>query len=203
MSTEDNKIRQTINNYLSHAQKHVLENKKKFSSWSTVYHNFIKKDKYDPSFEYTKEIIKKMERDKMSSQVAMQIAEIILPELKSTKKRIILMAIPLVLGLALFLTFSFLFAFARPFNISNPHILYWAGGMFVSGILFGFGLFQRKRIKLFTLSRSMLLQATTAYGGAKMQGQGSFGAFRLLEEMKTKQGKELQIRITQPKIVHK
>ena len=49
----------------------------------------------------------------------------------------------------------------------------------------------------------MIFQASSAYGAAKMQGQGSFGAFRILDEMKTKQGKELQIRITQPKIVYK
>ena len=49
----------------------------------------------------------------------------------------------------------------------------------------------------------MLFQACMAYGAAKMQGQGSFGAFRILEEMKTKQGKELQIRINQPKIMYK
>jgi hypothetical protein len=49
----------------------------------------------------------------------------------------------------------------------------------------------------------MLFQASSAYGASKMQGQGSFGAFRILEEMKLKQGKELQIRVTQPKIMHR
>lgn len=200
---QDDKVKQIINNYLNHAQKHVIENKKDFSSWSTIYRKFIKKENFDPSFEHTKEIIKRMEKDKIVSQVAMQIAETIAPELQGIKKRIILMAIPLVLGLILLVTFSFLFAFCKPFNIANPHVIYWALGMFTGGIIFGFGLFQRKKIKLFTLSRSMLFQASTAYGAAKMQGQGSFGAFRILEEMKTKQGKELQIRITQPKIMHK
>ena len=75
--------------------------------------------------------------------------------------------------------------------------------MFVSGIIFGFGMFQRKKVKLVTLTRAMFFQALTAYGAAKMQGQGSFAAFRILEEMRANPGKELQIKVTQPKIMYK
>ena len=199
----DEKIKQLINNYITHAHKYISEHKKDFSSWSTVYHRFIKKDKIDPAFDYTKEIIKRMERDKMTSQTAMNIVETIMPEMQNIKKSIILMVVPMIIGFILLITFSLLFSFTRPFNFSNPYMVYYAIGMFVSGMLFGFGVYQRKKIKLQTLSKTMLFQACTAYGAAKMQGQGSFGAFRILEEMKTKQGKELQVRIMQPKIMHK
>ena len=199
----DEKINQILNNYINHAKKYISEHKKDFSSWSTIYHRFIKKDKVDPAFEHTKEIIKRMERDKVTSQVAMQIVEALMPTIKNMKKEIIVMAIPMVLGIPLLTTFILLLCFAKPFNLSNPFVLYWGIGILVSSMIFAFGMFKRVQVKLKTLSTTMLFQACTAYGAAKMQGQGSFGAFRILEEMKTKQNKELQIRITQPKIIYK
>lgn len=199
----DERLNQTIINYLNHAQKYITQHKKEFSSWSTIYHRFIKKDKVDPVFDYTKEIIKRMEKDKMTSQSAMQIAETLLPDMQKMKKEIIFMAIPMLLGFIFLVTFSILFSFTRPFNLFNPYVTYYSIGLFISCILLGFGVFQRKRVKLKTLSKTMLFQASTAYSASKMQGQGSFGAFRILEEMKLKQGKELQIRVTQPKITYK
>ena len=197
------KTKQIINNYIVHSQKYISEHKKDFSSWSTVYHRFIKKDKVDPTFDHTKEIIKRMEKDKMTSQSAMQIVETLMPEVQNIKKEVLIMVLPLVLGIVLLITFSILLSFAKPFNFTNHFVIYWAIGIFVGAFLFGFGMFQRKKVKLITLSRTMLFQAATAYGAAKMQGQGSFGAFRILEEMRLKQGKELQIRINQPKIIYK
>ena len=199
----DDKTRQIINNYINHAQKHMMEHKKDFSSWNTIYNKFVKKNNTDPAFEYTKEIIKRLERDKISSQSAMQMVETIMPEVKGMKKEVIFMILPMVLGALLLITFSLLFSFTRPFNLSNHFVIYYAIGMFISGVIFGFGMFQRKKIKLVTLTRAMFFQALTAYGAAKMQGQGSFAAFRFLEEMKANPGKELQIKITQPKIIHK
>ena len=168
-----------------------------------IYHRFIKKDKIDPAFDYTKEIIKRMERDKLSSQVSMQIIETLMPDVQNMKKDVLIMAIPMIIGVILLLVFSILLAFTKPFSLSNAFIIYYSIGLFIGAVLFGFGMLQRTKVKLNTLSRTMLFQACTAYGAAKMQGQGSFGAFRILEEMKTKQGKELQIRLTQPKIMHR
>ena len=199
----DEKTIQITNNYLAHAQKHMLSHKKDFSSLHSVYKRFIKKDLSDPIFEYTKEMVKRMERDKMTSNAAMQITEGLMPEMKKIKFDVIKMALPLILGFILLITFSLLFSFTRPFNLNNPFIIYWAIGMFISGILFGFGIFTRQKIKLTMLSKTMLYQAAAAYGAAKMQGQGSFGAFRILDEMKNNPGKELQIKVTQPKIVHR
>ena len=199
----DEKTKQLINNYILYAQKYILDHKKDFSSFSTIYHKFIKKDKFDPIFDYTKEIIKRMEKDKLTSQTAMQITKILMPEMQNFKKTVILMAIPLILGFILLITFSFLFSFARPFTFNNPFVIGYTVGMFVSGLVLGFGFYMRKKVKVDSLSKTMLFQAGTAYGASKMQGQGSFGAFRILEEMKTKQNKELQIRITQPKIMYK
>ena len=199
----DEKIKQTINNHKSYAIKYILDHKKDFSSFKTIYHRFIKKDNFDPSFEYTKEIIKRLERDKITSQTSMQMAEIIMPEVKGMRKEILIMAIPLFLGVLLLITFSLLLSFTRPLDFSNPFFIGYLVGVFISSILLGFGIFQRKKIKLSTLSTTMLFQAISAYSAAKMQGQGSFAAFRILEEMKNNPGKELQIRVNQPKIVYK
>ena len=199
----DDKIRQIINNYINHAQRYIVDHKKEFSSWNTIYNKFVKKNNIDPAFEYTKEIIKRLERDKVSSQSSMQMVEIIMPEVKGMKKEVIFMILPMALGAILLITFSLLFSFTRPFNLSNHFVIYYAIGMFISGLVFGFGMFQRKKVKLVTLTRAMFFQALTAYGAAKMQGQGSFAAFRILEEMRANPGKELQIKITQPKMMHK
>ena len=199
----DDKIKQIITNYINHAKKYILDHKKEFSSWSTIYNKFIKKNNIDPTFEYTKEIIKRLEKDKISPQATMQMIETIMPEVKGMKKDVIIMVLPMILGAVLLITFSLLFSFTRPFNLSNHFVIYYAVGMFISGLVFGFGMFQRKKVKLVTLTRAMFFQALTAYSAAKMQGQGSFAAFRILEEMKANPGKELQIKITQPKIMYK
>ena len=199
----DEKTKQIINNFLSHAQKYILEHKKDFSSWSTIYHRFIKKDKVDPAFDYTKGIIKRMEKDKVTSQTAMVISDTLLNEMKGFKKEIIIMALPMLLGLIMLTTFSILLGFSKPFSFSNHFVIYYLIGIFISLFMFGFGLLQRKKVKINTLSKTMLFQASAAYGASKLQGQGSFGAFRILEEMKLKQGKELQIQIKQPKIIYK
>lgn len=199
----EEKTKQILINYINHAQKYIADHKKDFSSWNTIKHKFIKKDKIDPSYEYTKEIIKRMERDRMQSQTAMQIAESLMPEMQNIKKEIIIMAVPMILGFILAVTFLILLCFTKPFNFSNMFVVYYLIGLFIGSILFGFGMIKRKDIKVKTLSKTMLFQASSAYAAAKMQGQGSFGAYRILEEMKTKQGKEMQIRINQPKIIHK
>lgn len=199
----EDKTKQIINNYVTHAEKYMSENKKDFSSFGTIYHKFIKKDKVDPAFDYTKEIIKRMEKDKMSSQTAMNIAEVLMPEMENIKKEVLIMAIPMVLGIVLLITFGLLLAFCKPFNLSNPYVIGYGAGLFIATVAFSFGMSRRVRVKNKTLTNMMLFQACTAYGAAKMQGQGSFAAFRFLEEMKTKQGKELQIRVNQPKVIYK
>ena len=164
----DDKVKQIISNHTNYAQKYILDHKKDFSSWNTIYHKFVKKDKIDPSFDYTKEIIKRMERDKITSQIAMQISESLMSEMKNIKKEVLLMAIPMALGFILIITFSILLGFTKPFSLSNHFVFYYALGMFVSSIMFGFGVFMRKKIKLKTLTKTMLFQASTAYGAAKM-----------------------------------
>lgn len=199
----EDKSKQIINNYINHAQKYILDHKKDFSSWNTIYNKFVKKSNVDPAFEYTKEIIKRLEKDKVSPQATMQMVEIIMPEIKGMRKEVILMMLPMIVGAILLIVFSLLFSFTRPFELSNHFVIYYAIGMFISGVIFGFGMFQRKKVKLITLTRAMFYQALTAYGAAKMQGQGSFGAFRILEEMKANPGKELQVRVNQPKVIYK
>ncbi len=194
----DDRTKQIINNYITHAEKYISENKKMFSSWNSIYNKFIKKTNFDPSTDYTKEIIKRMEKDKMTSQTAMNIAEVLMPEMQNVRKDILIMGIPFLLGVISAIVLTFLIIFSKPLGLNNPYVLGYSIGLCISAILIGFGSVQRKKIKNKTLTNMMLFQACTAYGGAKMQGQGSFGAFRLLEEMKTKQGKELQIKIPQP-----
>lgn len=199
----EDKTKQIINNYVTHAEKHISEHNKEFSSFNTIYHKFVKKDKVDPAFDYTKEIIKRMEKDKMNSQTAMSIAEVLMPEMQNIKKEVLIMAIPMILGAVLLITFGLLLAFCKPFNLSNPYVIGYGIGLFIATVSFAFGMSRRVRVKNKTLTNMMLFQACTAYGAAKMQGQGSFAAFRFLEEMKTKQGKELQIRVNQPKVIYK
>lgn len=200
----DEKAEKIMTNYVKHTEKYVNDHKGDFSSFKTIYHRFIKKDNIDPTMEYTKEIIKRMEKDKISSQISMQISEAIMPEIQGMKKEIMIMAIPLILGFSTFFTCAIMLGFfTRPIEISNTPVIYLTIGMAIGGILFGFGQGLRGKFKINSTTKSMLFQATTAYGAAKMQGQGSFGAFRILDEMKAKQGKDMQIRVNQPKVVYK
>ena len=199
----DDKAKQIINNYISHAQKYIKEHKKNFSSFTTIYNKFIKKKHTDPSFEYTKEIIKRLEKDKVSPQAATQVTEILVPELQGMRKKVIIMLLPLIIGVALTVTFLILLGFTRPFDLSNNFVIYYSIGLFIGLAALIFGMIQRIKVKLLTLSNIMFYQAITAYSAAKMQGQGSFGAFRILEEMKANPGKELQIKVNKPKIVYK
>lgn len=199
----DDKATQILNNYLNHTQKYILDHKKDFSSINGIYRRFIKKDKIDPAFEYTKEVIKRMEKDKISPQLSMQMVDILTPYIHGLKKEVIKMAVPFLLGFIMLITFTLLFSFTRPLSLSNPFFIFYAIGMLISVVIFGFGYYLRKKVKLSTISKTIIFQAANAYSAAKMQGQGSFGALRILDEMKHKQGKEMQIRIMQPKIVHK
>ena len=195
---QEDKTKQIINNYINYAEKHINENKKLFSSWNTIYNKFVKKSNLDPAMDYTKEIIKRMEKDKITSQTAMQISETLMPAMQNIKKDVLIMGIPFLIGVILSITFTFLIIFCKPLSLDNPFLVGYLSGLGISAILIGFGSVQRKKVKNKTLTNMMLFQAATAYGAAKMQGQGSFAAFRFLEEMKTKQGKELQIRVNQP-----
>lgn len=195
---QEDKTKQVINNYIVHAEKHINENKKLFSSWDTIYNKVVKKTNADPAMDYAKEIIKRMEKDKVTSQTAMQIAETLMPEMQNIKKDVLIMGIPFLLGVLSAIILTILIVFSKPLNLSNQYVVGYLIGLAVSAILIGFGSVQRKKVKNKTLTNMMLFQAATAYGAAKMQGQGSFAAFRFLEEMKTKQGKELQIKIPQP-----
>ena len=199
----EEKTNKLIVNYLKHAEKHISENKKEFSSFNTIYHRFIKKDTYDPSLEYTKEIIKRMEKDKVTSSQAMEISEYLMPQIQGFKKEVLMMIIPIIVGILCILIFSILLITSLPYETNNIFDLsYSAGAGFGLGC-FLFGFLQRNRVKVNTLSKSMLFQAGSSFGAAKMQGQGSFAAFRILDEMRAKQGKEMQIKVNQPKVVYK
>lgn len=195
---QEDKTKQLIANYITYAEKHINENKKLFSSWNTIYNKVIKKSNADPAMDYTKEIIKRMEKDKITSQTAMNISETLMPAMQNIKKDVLVMGIPFLLGIIMAITFTFLIIFCKPLDLANKYLIGYLLGLVISAILIGFGSVQRVKVKNKTLTNMMLFQAATAYGAAKMQGQGSFAAFRFLEEMKTKQGKELQIRVAQP-----
>ena len=199
----EDKTNQIISNYLTHAEKYINEHKKEFSSFNTIYQKFIKKSNIDPAFEYTKEIVKRMEKDKLTSPQAMQIAEILMPRMKEMRNKVILMLLPMLVGVLMIIIFSILAGFARPFNLNNPFLIWYSIADILGFVSFIVGLFLRKRIKLDTVSNMMLFQAVTAYNAAKMQGQGTFAALRILDEIKANPNKELQIRVNKPKIIYK
>lgn len=199
----DDKSNKILTNCLKHAEKHISENSSNFSSIKTAYRNLIKKEKFDPTTEYTKEIIKRLERDKVTAQAAMSVSESMMPEMQSMRNQVLIMAMPLLIGGLLMVIFGLLLFFTKPFSIENNFVIGYSIGLFIGTVAFIFGFTQRTKVKINTLSKTMVFHAVSAYGAAKMQGQGSFGAFRLLEEMKTKQGKPMQVRVNKPQIMYK
>lgn len=172
-----------IGNFLNATERQVKEDIKSFSTTSAVW-RLIKKDKTDPSQRIILETIKRMEKDKIHSQVGLQISEITGNKLQAFQQSMIFKMIPYLVGLLGISILTVLVLTTKPLDLGNPVLQRYLLilGAFIP--LFIWGLVQRKKAKIEMLSTNILLQAATAYASAKMQGKGQVGALQNLAEMK-------------------
>lgn len=179
------RAQQLIDNFIKAAERQVSKNSKEFSTLAGIM-RLVKKDKHDPSEKLALESVKRMEKDKIHSQVALQMSDMTMKQVQSMQQSMIIKMIPYLVGLLGILVLASLIAFARPFSFENPTIQRYLmlSALFIP--MFIWGLIQRKKVQNNMLAVNIVFQASSAYASAKMQGKGSVGAMQNLAEMKRK-----------------
>lgn len=156
-----------------------------FSTWATIM-RFVTKNKVDPSEKHIYEVIKRFERDKVNSQIALQISDITTRKAQSLQKITLIKMIPFLAGMLGMIVLISLTIATRPLEFSNPTIQKY---LIISAIffpLFIWGYFKRGEAKLDMVATNILLQASSAYASAKMQGKGGIAAMQNLGQMRRK-----------------
>lgn len=177
------KASRLITNYLKAAEKSVKSNSSYFSTFTGI-KNFISRNKSDPSEKLVLEVVKRMERDKLHSQVALQMTDITMNRVQNMQKTMIFKVIPYLLGfLATGILLTLIF-FLEPRTFENPLLLRYIFGLGFALILLAYGAFARNKVKTQMIASNILFQASSAFATAKIQGKGSLGAMQSLGEMK-------------------
>lgn len=172
-----------IENFLNGTQRQVQENIKNYSTLSTIM-RFIKKDKSDPSEKQVLEVVKRMERDKLHYQIALQISEITGKQAENWQKAMFFKMIPYFIGLLGVIIISSLILSTKPLSFENPVLIRNLILLLIFTGIFIWGLLKRKLAKVEMLASNILLQAASAYASAKMQGKSHIAAMQNLAEMK-------------------
>lgn len=174
-----------IENFLNATEKRVHASISKFSTFSSLI-RLIKKDKTDPSESFVLEVIERMQRDKMHSQVALQISDITMNRLQNLQKAMIFKILPFLLGFLGTSTLVVLILTSQPLSFENPWLARYLIALAVFLPLFIWGSISRSKVKAEMVASNILFQASSAYASAKMQGKGKIGALQNLTEMRRK-----------------
>lgn len=179
------KAEKLYGNFVAGVTRQVKDEMSSFSTWSTLM-RMIRKDKADPSEKHIYEVVKRMEKDKVHSQVALQISEMTTKKAENLQKLTLIKMIPFLLGmLGLIILTSLTFA-AKPLSFTNPSIQIYAIAAAVFLPLTIWGYFKRGEAKLDMVATNILLQASSAYASAKMQGKSAIAAMQNLDQMRRK-----------------
>jgi len=182
-----------IDNFAKGILRQIKENAGEYSTLKAI-QKFLKKDSSeDPSDKIIFEAIKRMEKDKISSQIALAMSEIAMKRAQNLQKASMIKMIPYLLGLAGILTMLILSFFSGPWSISNPLMI---RNLLLSLVFTGlliWGIIQRRTAKFTLIGASLLHQACSAFASAKIQGKGAIGALQSLNEMRTK-AKTMQLK---------
>jgi hypothetical protein len=177
------KANKIFDSSLKALRQQIKKDMKSFSTLSTVL-RFIRKDKSDPNDKHVIELIKKMDRDKTHSQIALQLSETASKRLQNLQYALLIKMIPYFIGLlAMIIITSLVFA-TKPLSFENPVLQRYLVAFAVFLPVFIWGLVKRREAKLDMLSMNVLLQASAAFASAKMQGKGQVAAMQNLAEMR-------------------
>jgi hypothetical protein len=174
-SSED-KAYQLIDNFANGILRQVKENAKEFGTIKAIQRFLKQVTSEDPSDKIIYESIKRMDRDKISSQVSLSMSEIAMKRAQNLQKTSIIKMLTVVI-------MSF---FSGPFNFTNPAVIrnLILGLLFIGLIIWG--TIQRRATKYSMITASLLHQACSAFASAKLQGKGAVGALQSLAEMRTR-----------------
>ncbi len=171
-------------NFLASVQKQVTESAADFSSLKTVIRMLKKSKQADPSESHVLDVIRRMQKDKLHSEIALQLSETSATALQNMQKTMLVQMIPYLLGMFATVTIVVLALFVRPFEFNNPSLQRYLIMAVPAIALFVWGLLSRRKLKFDMLSLNILMQASSAFASAKMQGKGEIGALQNLAEMK-------------------
>lgn len=176
---------QLYTNFLNACKNNLSKNPKSFSTYEVV-KRMITRSKADPTKDFIIEVIRRLEKDKINSEIAMQIAELGQSQAQNLQKVALIRMIPYFLGLLGIIVLASLALSVKPLAFNNPELLKFIIPMFLFIPLFVWGLNKRKEVKFDLLAANIVLQAASAYASAKMQGRGTIAAMQNLEEMRRK-----------------
>lgn len=177
------KATQLYNNFFSGIKRQVDKDKKQFSTFSML-RRMISKDKTDPMDNHILEAVRRLERDKIHSQVALQLSEIAQSQAQNMQKLTLIKMIPFLVSLLGMIILGSLAFSQKPFDIQSFEVLRFLIPMAILVPVFIWGMIKRSSAKLDMLSINILLQASSAYATAKMQGKGAVAAMQNLSEMR-------------------
>lgn len=179
------KAGQIYQNFYNGTKRQLEKNKGDFSTFSMV-KRAIAKDKNDPTDSHILEVIKRFEKDRIHSQVAIQLSETAQGQAQNMQKLTLIKMIPFFVSLLGILVLGTLAAMQKPFDIQSFEVLRFLVPMGILVPVFIWGMMKRGEAKFDMLTVNILLQASSAYAAAKMQGKGSIAAMQNLGEMRRK-----------------
>lgn len=155
-----------------------------FSTLATLSRYFSKSKKQDPAEAHVLEVVRRMQKDKLHAEIALQLSETTSQTLQSMQKTVFIQMIPYLLGLLLTIVIGVLALFTKPLLLSNPALQRYLLLLLPATALLIWGLIARSKLKFDMLALNILMQASSAFASAKMQGKGEIAALQNLAEMK-------------------
>jgi hypothetical protein len=174
-----------FDNFMNATKRTIEKNISEFSTLSAI-KRLLKGSKNDPTDAQILEVIKRLDRDKINSQIAIQISEFCQIKAQNLQKITLLKLIPFFIGSLGLLVLGTLTLTVKPLSLQNPEIYKFLIPMICFIPLFVWGIARRKSAKLDMISINVVLQGATAYASAKMQGKGQIAAMQNLDEMRRK-----------------
>ncbi len=182
------KLDKLYSNFFEGSRRQVKTDIKKFSTFAMI-KNQIAKKKEDASDPLILEVIKRMERDKLQANLALNIAEKCQNQAQNIQKTSLIKMIPFLVSLlGIIISISFSLS-VRPLEFTNPSLIMFTAPLAFFIPLLIWGINKRKEAKVDMLAINVLMQASSAYSSAKMQGKGSIAAMQNLSEMRTRSKK--------------
>jgi hypothetical protein len=174
-----------FDNFMNATKRTIEKNISEFSTLSAI-KRLLKGSKNDPTDAQILEVIKRLDRDKINSQIAIQISEFCQIKAQNLQKITLLKLIPFFIGSLGLLVLGTLTLMVKPLSFQNPEIYKFLIPMVFFIPLLIWGIVRRKSAKLDMISINVVLQGATAYASAKMQGKGQIAAMQNLDEMRRK-----------------
>lgn len=177
------KAEKLFDNFYNGTLREIKRQKKAFSSFAMI-SRMLKKTGDDPTDKAAMEVVSRLERDKVNSQIAIQIAEICQSKAQNLQKVTMIKMIPFFIGIIGVSILGVLAFMAKPLSFDNPDFVKFLipQVLFVPLLIWGF--LRRGEAKFDMITANVVLQGSSAYASAKMQGKGKVGAMQNLQEMK-------------------